>query len=159
MAGRFRERTWSVLPSRQQWEKLSGALSLPDDLRPCWDEIRATSDDYEPRSDCRGFTIGDEPKPDHPSPKPLSVMKWFLEVVGGESVCDPFMGSGTTGVAAVKIGRRFVGIEIHEPYFDIACRRIEGALKQPDMFIEKSQTLEQLSLTAALTPTDHGDRK
>jgi site-specific DNA-methyltransferase (adenine-specific) len=48
------------------------------------------------------------------------------------------MGSGTTGVAAVKLGRRFIGIEIEPKYFDIACRRIEQATKQPDLFIEPS---------------------
>lgn len=45
------------------------------------------------------------------------------------------MGSGTTGVACVKLGRKFIGIEMHEPYFDIACRRIEQAYRQPDMFV------------------------
>ena len=47
------------------------------------------------------------------------------------------MGSGTTGVAAVKLGRRFIGIEIEPKYFDIACRRIEAATRQPDLFIER----------------------
>ena len=49
---------------------------------------------------------------------------------------DPFMGSGTTGVACAKLGRKFIGIEIEPKYFDIACRRIEQAYAQPDMFIE-----------------------
>jgi DNA modification methylase len=56
------------------------------------------------------------------------------------------MGSGTTGVAAVKLGRKFIGIELHEPYFDIACRRIGEALKQPDMFIEKPKPAVQEAL-------------
>ena len=51
-------------------------------------------------------------------------------------VVDPFMGSGTTGVACAKLGRKFVGIEIEPKYFDIACKRIEDAYKQPDLFIE-----------------------
>jgi site-specific DNA-methyltransferase (adenine-specific) len=46
------------------------------------------------------------------------------------------MGSGTTGVACAKLGRKFIGIEIHEPYFDIACRRIEEAYRQPRLFAE-----------------------
>ena len=54
----------------------------------------------------------------------------------GETVLDPFAGSGTTGVACVETGRSFVGLEIHEPYFDIACRRIEDAYKQPRLFAE-----------------------
>jgi site-specific DNA-methyltransferase (adenine-specific) len=53
-----------------------------------------------------------------------------------QHILDPFMGSGTTGVAAVKCGRRFTGIEISEAYFDVACKRIAEALKQPDLFIE-----------------------
>lgn len=56
----------------------------------------------------------------------------------GETVCDPFMGSGTTGVACVKEGRGFIGIELDEQYFDIACKRIEGAYSQPDMFVPQS---------------------
>src|SRR5262249_42017999 len=68
----------------------------------------------------------------------IGVMKWAIEQIPppNGTILDPFMGSGTTGVAAVKLGRRFVGIEIDPGYFDIACRRIDDALKQPDMFVE-----------------------
>jgi site-specific DNA-methyltransferase (adenine-specific) len=52
-------------------------------------------------------------------------------------VVDPFMGSGTTGVACAKLGRSFIGIEIDEGYFNIACERIRKAYAQPDMFIER----------------------
>jgi DNA modification methylase len=52
------------------------------------------------------------------------------------SILDPFMGSGTTGVAAVQMGKRFIGIEREPKYFDIACKRIEDAQRQGDMFIE-----------------------
>jgi site-specific DNA-methyltransferase (adenine-specific) len=69
----------------------------------------------------------------HPTEKPVSLMRAVLEWTSG-SVLDPFMGSGTTGVAAVKLGRKFTGIEIEPKYFDIACRRISEALKQPDFF-------------------------
>src|SRR5690606_9373773 len=73
----------------------------------------------------------------HPTQKPLAVMMFTLRAIGdARTILDPFMGSGTTGVAAVKLGRRFTGIEIDEEYFDIACRRISEALKQPDMFVE-----------------------
>jgi DNA modification methylase len=54
-------------------------------------------------------------------------------------ILDPFMGSATTGVAAVQMGRRFIGIERDEGYFDIACRRIEQAQRQGDMFISGVQ--------------------
>jgi site-specific DNA-methyltransferase (adenine-specific) len=54
----------------------------------------------------------------------------------GDLICDPFMGSGTTGVACVKLGRRFIGIEKDHKYFDIACERISAALSQGDLFVE-----------------------
>ncbi len=75
----------------------------------------------------------------HPCPKPIKLMVWLVRRASleGETILDPFMGSGTTGVAAVKLGRKFTGIEIEPKYFDIACRRISEALKQPDFFIEK----------------------
>lgn len=65
-------------------------------------------------------------------------MRWCIEQlpVGALGIIDPFMGSGTTGVAAVSLGRKFIGIEIDRKYFDIACRRIEKELSQPRMFIE-----------------------
>lgn len=76
--------------------------------------------------------------PDHPSPKPINYMMQLVERVtrDGETILDPFMGSGTTGVAAVKLGRKFIGIEIVPKYFDIACKRIQAALDAPDVFIE-----------------------
>jgi len=73
----------------------------------------------------------------HPCPKPLKLMKWLVNRASlpGEVVFDPFMGSGTTGVAAVQMGREFIGCEIEPAYFDIACRRIEEAQRQGDLFI------------------------
>ncbi len=66
---------------------------------------------------------------DHPTQKPLEVMKWCIGHLPSpsETILDPFMGSGTTGVAAVQMGRSFVGIEREERYFDAACRRISEA--------------------------------
>lgn len=84
----------------------------------------------------------------HPCPKPIGVMKWLVNRASlpNEIVLDPFMGSGTTGVAAVKLGRQFIGIEIEPSYFDIAYRRIEEAARQPDMFIEQRPAWEQATL-------------
>lgn len=63
-------------------------------------------------------------------------MQWCLGFVpNARTVLDPFMGSGTTGVACARLGRRFIGIEIEPRYFDIACRRIEAAYKQADLFV------------------------
>jgi DNA modification methylase len=73
----------------------------------------------------------------HPFQKPIEVMSWCIEKLPDSRVIlDPFMGSGTTGVAAIKAGRQFTGIEIDRRYFDIACKRIQAALDAPDMFIE-----------------------
>ena len=87
----------------------------------------------------------------HPCPKPLGVIKWLVNRVSfpEETVLDPFMGSGTTGVACAKMGRRFIGIEIDERYFEIACRRIEEAYRQPDMFVAPAPRPTQLALEAA----------
>lgn len=74
----------------------------------------------------------------HPTQKPVPLMRWCLEQIGpAQTILDPFMGSGTTGVAAVQMGRDFIGIEREPKYFDIACRRIEEAQKQADLFIEQ----------------------
>ena len=91
-----------------------------------------------------------EPRGDHPTQKPLGVMRWAIEQlpIEARTILDPFMGSGTTGVAAVKLGRKFIGIEIEPKYFDIACRRISEALKQPDMFVEPPKPAKQLDLIA-----------
>ena len=71
----------------------------------------------------------------HPTQKPLKVMRWCIEQAGmPESIVDPFMGSGSTGVSAVQLGKRFVGAEIDPGYFDIACERIENAQRQERLF-------------------------
>lgn len=70
----------------------------------------------------------------HPTEKPTSLMGVVCSWTDGV-ICDPFMGSGSTGVAAVQMGREFIGIELDEEYFDIACKRIEDAQRQGDMFI------------------------
>lgn len=72
----------------------------------------------------------------HPTQKPLPLIQWCLGFLPkAKTILDPFMGSGTTGVACAKMGRSFVGIEIDEGYFDIACKRIRDAYAQPDMFV------------------------
>jgi site-specific DNA-methyltransferase (adenine-specific) len=72
----------------------------------------------------------------HPSQKPVEVMRWCLDQLPDDAhtVCDPFMGSGTTGVACLQMGKRFIGIEIEPNYFDIACERIENAQRQERLF-------------------------
>lgn len=77
-----------------------------------------------------------EQRGDHPTQKPLGVMEWAIGHVPAPAtlILDPFMGSGTTGVACMKLGRSFIGIEREVKYFDIACRRIDDAQRQQRMF-------------------------
>jgi site-specific DNA-methyltransferase (adenine-specific) len=88
----------------------------------------------------------------HPNQKPLGLMQHFIELhtVAGQIVLDPFMGSGSTGVAAAKMGRRFIGIESDAEHFDTAVARVTDAHNRPDMFIETARvpepTQEALSL-------------
>ena len=73
---------------------------------------------------------------EHPTQKPIELMKWCIEQAGNpQTILDPFMGSGTTGVAAVQMGRQFIGIEREPEYFEIACKRIEDAQRIEDMFV------------------------
>lgn len=78
----------------------------------------------------------------HPTEKPVQLLIELCRKTSGV-VLDPFMGSGTTGVACQKLGRKFIGIEIEEKYFSIACRRIEEAMRQPDMFVESPKPAVQ----------------
>lgn len=80
---------------------------------------------------------GDDGQRVHPTQKPFEVMRWCIGHLPDdvETICDPFMGSGTTGCAAVSMGKKFTGIEIDKRYFDIACRRIDEAQKQGDFLV------------------------
>lgn len=71
---------------------------------------------------------------EHIAAKPVALMSRLVAVFGGASILDPFMGSGTTGVACANLGRKFIGIEIEPKYFDIACERIENAQRQERLF-------------------------
>lgn len=80
----------------------------------------------------------------HPFQKPIEVMRWCIEKLPySQIIFDPFMGSWTTGVAAVNLGRKFVGIEIEPKYFNIARKRIQAALDAPDMFVEPPKPAKQ----------------
>lgn len=77
-----------------------------------------------------------ETRDGHPTQKPIGVMKWCIGHLPtpADTILDAFMGSGTTGVAATQLGRNFIGIEREERYFDIACKRIEDAQRQGNLF-------------------------
>jgi len=89
-----------------------------------------------------------EVRGDHPTQKPIGVMAWVLQQLPPDcrTVLDPFMGSGTTGVACVKAGLTFTGIEREERYFEAACRRIEEAHRQPRLFAEPVANIVQPSM-------------
>lgn len=84
----------------------------------------------------------------HPTQKPISLMAWCIEQIKPSpgTVLDAFMGSGTTGVAAVQLGRNFIGIERDERYFEIACKRIERAVAQGQLFAPEPVKQVQESL-------------
>jgi site-specific DNA-methyltransferase (adenine-specific) len=72
----------------------------------------------------------------HPTQKTVAIMTWTMTFFPkAQTILDPFMGSGTTGVAAVQMGRSFIGVEREPKYFDIACKRIEDAQRQGDFFV------------------------
>jgi DNA modification methylase len=80
---------------------------------------------------------GDYRGKQHPTQKPVALIEWCLAFLSdARTILDPFMGSGTTLVARQKLGRQGIGIEIDPDYFEIACKRVEEATRQPDLFVE-----------------------
>ncbi len=116
------------------WHKKGGDKSSFADCELAWTNIPGAVRYF--RHDWVGFgAINSGEKRLHPTQKPVRVMEWCMGFVPeAQNVTDPFMGSGTTGVACVRLGKSFVGIEREPKYFDIACRRIEDAQRQGRMF-------------------------
>lgn len=88
---------------------------------------------------------------EHPTQKTIEVMKWCIGHLPepANTILDPFMGSGTTGVAAVRMGRSFIGIDRDPEYFEVACRRIAAAYQQPDLLmapVSRAPEAEQMGL-------------
>lgn len=81
----------------------------------------------------------------HPTPKPTALMQHYIEnsTKAGETVLDPFMGVASTGVACARSNRKFIGIELDQKYFDLACKRVEEAYKQGDLFMPTVQAAKQ----------------
>lgn len=130
------------LPPSQQWlswDKCQSEFSLADFELAWSSQNKACRRINFPRA----LALKDGKQ--HPTQKPLAVMRWCIEQVGNpETILDPFMGSGTTGVAAIQLGRKFIGIEREPKYFDIACKRIEQAVAQGQLFEpEKPRQPEQ----------------
>ncbi len=116
------------------WTKTGNAPSMAD-LEMAWTSMDMNARHFE-KSVKSASLEKDLQTGAHPSQKPVALMEWCLGFVSGQTILDPFMGSGTTGVACVNLDRKFIGIEIEPSYFDIACRRIEEAYRQPRLFDE-----------------------
>jgi len=127
------------LPPSRCWLAWTKTNSVPTqaDMELAWTNIDSPARRFD-------APTGGSYVREHPTQKPLDLMKWCVDLLDARTILDPFMGSGTTGVAAVKLGRRFIGIEIEPKYFDIACRRIQAALDAPDLFIERPKPVQEL---------------
>jgi site-specific DNA-methyltransferase (adenine-specific) len=98
-------------------------------------ELAWTNQDKNARLISQSISATNRERMGHPTQKPLRVMQWTLEQAGDvQTVLDPFMGSGTTGVACAGMGKTFVGVEINPTYFDMACERISAAYAQGRLF-------------------------
>lgn len=84
----------------------------------------------------------------HPCPRQSRMVTWLVKWFGGDCILDPFMGSGTTGVACVRLGRKFIGIEIEPKYCDIACKRIDEAYDDFGLIDPVPKQEKQLELIA-----------
>ncbi len=109
------------------WDKLNSMPSYSDG-EMAWTTVAGVS--VKKFTQCASGLAANRDGREHPTQKPLALMKWCLDFIpDARTIIDPFMGSGTTGVACVKRGRRFTGIEREPKYFDIACRRIDEAMQ------------------------------
>jgi DNA modification methylase len=120
------------LPPTQKilvWDKIQPADFSLAMLEIAWTNIGGPAKMF--RQSVTGYSK------DHPTQKPVQLMQWCLSFLpDADTILDPFMGSGTTGVACVNLGRKFIGIELDPDYFEIACKRIYEAYKQPRLFAD-----------------------
>lgn len=111
------------------WDKQIDGLNFGE-VEYCW-----TNAKFAPRV-FRYRAVGIDGGKQHPTQKPIQLMQWCLGFLPkAETILDPFCGSGTTIVACQRLGRIGIGIERDETHFDTACRRVEEAMKQPDLFV------------------------
>ena len=135
---------YDLPPSRGYlvWDKMQDGFSLADS------ELAWVSDPITPKTfRFARAQLASEGKI-HPTQKPLTLMEWCLGFLpNAQTILDPFAGSGTTLVACAKLGRKGIGIELDESYFDIACRRVDEAYRQPDLFVERPPKAHQEALS------------
>ena len=139
-------RNWLV------WDK-GGAVGGGGDIATCWKRtwelvqiarngpLAGQRDEAVIR-----FTMTPQGSKLHPAQKPVSLMTYLIAKATKGTVFDPFSGSGSTGVAAVQMGRKFVGVEIDQRHFETACQRIEAAQRQAGLFEAPAVLAEQHSL-------------
>ena len=120
------ERGWLV------WDKVNDDFYSTSDCELAWTSLQQRLKIFRrPHGLDKGFMVKDGFGNVHPTQKPVPLMAWCLNFAPeSQTVLDPFMGSGTTGVACAKLGRAFTGIERERKYFDIACERISRAQAQ-----------------------------
>jgi DNA modification methylase len=130
---------FNLMPSKAWfvWDKGAGFKGRSfSECELAWSNLENNAKIFE----YNPLSKGDYKEKEHPTQKPVSVMQWCLSFIPeAEIILDPFMGSGTTGVACVNLRRRFIGIEIEEKYFDIACKRIKIAVAQGQFDFEEGE--------------------
>jgi len=123
------------------WDKLGGQDTYGDsfsDVEYAWHSRTGAARIFRLvwKGMCQGAGKDKGTKRTHPTQKPVALMEWCIVQAGRPAlVVDPYMGTGATGVAAMNLGLRFIGVEIHRPYFDEACRRIEQAQAQGTLLL------------------------
>lgn len=127
-------------PFRQGWsDQFETALAVGKPSRcipDLWDDIRLKGEGYFFREETYG----------HPGYTPYPVFERAISLFAASSVCDPFMGTGTSGAAAIKSGLSYTGIELDQSWFDIACERIDNAYRQKRLFEEPTAKSEQTEM-------------
>ena len=143
----FRWEEAACLPTVAQIDKMRPVLAFQSDFDAVYESAckarqetieRARAETIKRAAGARDvFQFSPPSSKVHPTEKPVPLLASLIKLAGdGGTIIDPFMGSGSCGVAAVQLGRRFVGIEIEQKYYDIARRRISDALARPDLFIK-----------------------
>lgn len=119
---------------KQEWQGAEFELAWTKNIRGAADTFWL--------SRVKAYTSESDPKL-HPTQKPLPLILWCLDKIEADTIFDPFMGSGTTGVACVKTGSRFLGVEIDPSYFEIAKSRIKKALDFEVLKLEVQEIRKQ----------------
>lgn len=136
------------------WDKLGGQDPYGDsfsDVEFAWHSRPGAARIFRMvwKGMCQGAGKDKGTRRTHPTQKPVDLMEWCIEQAGRPAVvCDPYMGTGATGIAAMNLGVRFIGCEIERRYFDIACERISRAQAQGSLLPPEEPAPQQMELTA-----------